>query len=119
VRCLVGFYPILDTRDTNAPEAEVTDAQRRSYSAVAAVQERESSSVALFIARAGSDQIPGVKESIDRFAAAALERNANLVLVMHPTGFHGFDTRNDDARSREIIVMALEFMKRHLANSEQ
>lgn len=119
VRCLVGFYPILDTRDTTGAEAEVTDKQRRSYSAVAAVQDRESPSLALFIARAGSDQIPGVKESIGHFAAAALERNANLVLVTHPTGFHGFDTRNDDARSREIIVMAIEFMKRHLADSEQ
>jgi dienelactone hydrolase len=117
VKCLVGFYPILDTKDTTGPEAEVNDDQRRRYSAVTAIQERDSLPVALFVARAGRDQIPGVKESIDRFTAAALEKNANLVLVTHPTGFHGFDTRNDDARSREIIVMAIEFMKRHLATS--
>jgi acetyl esterase/lipase len=114
VQCLVGFYPILDTADTNNAEAEVTEEQRREYSAVAALAGHEAPSIPLLIARAGRDQIPGVKESIEKFSALALEKNANLTLLNHPTGKHGFDFLNDDDRSREIIVTAIEFMKRHL-----
>jgi len=114
VKCLVGFYPILDTADTNNPEAQVTDDQRRMYSAVATLEDRGAPAIPLFIARAGRDQIPGVKEWIDRFVAVALDKNASIVLATHPTGLHGFDTRNDDARSREIIAMAIAFMKDHL-----
>jgi hypothetical protein len=32
----------------------------------------------------------------------------------HPNGQHGFDTRDDDERSREIIRETLEFFVRHL-----
>jgi len=114
VKCLVGFYPILDTADTNNAEAEVTDELRREYSAVATLAGHEAAPIPILIARAGHDQIPGVKESIERFSAIALEKNANLTLLNHPTGKHGFDFLNDDERSREIIVTAIEFMKRHL-----
>ena len=114
VRCLVGFYPVLDTVDTINREAEVTDEQRRKYSAVAVAASGQLSAVPIFIARAGHDQIPGVKESIDRFLALAMEKDANVTFVNHPTGLHGFDTRNDDPRSREIIVMAIDFLRRNL-----
>ncbi|HYS52820.1 MAG TPA: hypothetical protein VER58_03520 [Thermoanaerobaculia bacterium] len=114
VKCLVGFYPILDTADTNNAEAEVTDALRREYSAAATMASLESPPIPLLIARAGRDQIPGVKESIERFSAIALQKNANLTLLNHPTGKHGFDILDDDERSREIIATAVEFMKRHL-----
>ena len=55
-----------------------------------------------------------MKESIDRFLALAMEKDANVTFVNHPTGLHGFDTRNDDPRSREIIVMAIDFLRRNL-----
>jgi hypothetical protein len=35
----------------------------------------------------------------------------------HPTGLHGFDLLNDDARSREILRATLEFVKTHLFDS--
>jgi dienelactone hydrolase len=117
VKCLVGFYPILDTADANDPQAEVTEEQRREYSAVATLENYVAPTVPIFIARAGRDQIPGVKESIEKFTAAALQKNANLTLMNHSTGKHGFDTWNDDDRSREIIKAAIEFMKVHLRPS--
>jgi len=114
VRCLAGFYPILDTADTNDKESEVTDEQRREYSALTTISVHGAPALPLLIARAGHDQIPGVRDAIDRFCVAALEKNANLTLLNHPTGKHGFDTLDDDDRSREIIITAIEFMKRHL-----
>jgi hypothetical protein len=49
-----------------------------------------------------------------RYAAAALERNAPVTLVNHPEGSHGFEHRNDDDRSREVLRMAIEFFHAHL-----
>jgi hypothetical protein len=44
----------------------------------------------------------------------ARERGIDLTVLDHPTGQHGFDTRNDDERSREITRETLEFFVRHL-----
>jgi dienelactone hydrolase len=114
VKCLVGFYPILDTADTNNPEAQVTDEQRREYSAVATLTDHDAPPIPILIARGGHDQIPGVRDWIDRFVAVALQKNANLTLLNHPTGRHGFEFLDDDDRSREIVITAIDFMKRHL-----
>ena len=60
------------------------------------------------------DEIPTMNDSIDRFIARAIRENANVVVWNHPEGVHGFDNQNDDARSREVIAAALDFMKAHL-----
>jgi len=65
--------------------------------------------------RAGKDQIPDLEPGLDRFVAEALRRNVNLEVMNHAQGVHGFDNQNDDARSREIVRAAVEFMKTHLA----
>jgi hypothetical protein len=55
-------------------------------------------------------------DSIDRFINEAMAKNIALTFVNHPQGVHGFDNQNDDDRSREIIRMAIEFIKLHLGN---
>jgi hypothetical protein len=55
-----------------------------------------------------------MNNSIDRFVAHALTRNADITLLNHPAGVHGFDNQNDDARSREIIKTSIAFMQHHL-----
>jgi dienelactone hydrolase len=70
----------------------------------------------LFIARAGQDEIPTMNDSIDRFILEAISKNAAITVMNHPGGAHGFDNRNDDERSREIIQAAIAFMKLHLEN---
>jgi dipeptidyl aminopeptidase/acylaminoacyl peptidase len=87
VRCLIAFYAFLEMEPPTIP---------------------------LFVARAGLDAVPGLKQGTDRFIAAALAANAPVTAVNHPAGEHGFDMLNDDGRSREIIRGALEFMKTHL-----
>jgi hypothetical protein len=55
-------------------------------------------------------------DSIDRFIGEALAKNIALNFANHPQGVHGFDSQNDDERSREIIREAIEFIKLHLEN---
>jgi acetyl esterase/lipase len=99
VRCMAAFYSILAQESGE-------------YSPLAAL---ESGTVPLFVARAGKDVVPGLNVVLDKFVAAALAANAPLTLMNHPLGEHGFDSQNDDERSREIIRAAIEFMKTHLA----
>lgn len=69
----------------------------------------------LFVAKAGLDR-PFLNESIDEFVKVASERNLPITFMNHPTGQHGFDILNDDARSREIIKATLAFLHEHLAS---
>jgi|SRR5688572_22881699 len=101
VRCLVSYYNILEISGTD-------------FSPLAQVAVEKASIPPMFIARAGKDEIPGINESIDRFVEAALVGNAPITVMVHPTGPHGFDTRTNDARSREIIKATIDFLKWHL-----
>jgi acetyl esterase/lipase len=114
IRALAGFYAFLDTEHVQLDEAGITAETARTFSPLDSI-ESASRIPPLFIARAGKDAIPGVNTSIDRFAAAALARNLTFTLVNHPEGEHGFDHRNDDSRTREILDMALVFFRTHLA----
>jgi acetyl esterase/lipase len=114
VRALAGFYAFLDTEHVQLDEARITAETARAFSPLRAI-ESGAPPPPLFIARAGKDAIPGVNESIDEFVAKALERNLTLTVVNHPSGAHGFDHKDDDARTREILEMALAFFRAHLA----
>ena len=105
--CLAAFYAFLDTEHVNLAEAGVTAEVARKFSPLAQLLADASGMPPLFIARAGKDAIPGVNASIDKFVAAALERNTAIALANHPDGSHGFDHRDDDARTREILRMSI------------
>lgn len=115
VRCLAAFYAFLDTDHVVIAQAGTTEEVVRKFSPLRQLAASPPGVLPLLIARAGRDEIPGVNASIDQFVAAALERNASITLVNHPTGTHGFDHRDDDARTREILRMAIEFFRTHLA----
>jgi len=68
----------------------------------------------LFVARAGLDEIPTLNDSIERFVREAFAKSAALTVYNHPRGVHGFDNQTPDARSREIVRAALDFMRTHL-----
>ena len=116
VRALAGFYAFLDTEHVDLAEAKITSDTAKAFSPLAAIEASAASAVPpLFIARAGKDTIPGVNKSIDTFVAKALERNLTFTVVNHPAGSHGFEHKDDDARTREILAMALAFFRAHLA----
>jgi hypothetical protein len=70
--------------------------------------------LALFVARAGRDQMPGLNDSLDRFVGAALAANLALTVMNHASGPHAFDLFDDTSASREIVKHALAFLKFHV-----
>lgn len=73
--------------------------------------------VPLFVARAGQDQLPHLKEAMDRFVVKALGANLPLTFVNHADAPHAFDVFHDSDASREIIRQMLTFMRFHLGAS--
>jgi acetyl esterase/lipase len=67
----------------------------------------------IFIGRAGLDFNVGLNKTIDDFAQKAANQNLAFTIVNHPTGVHGFDNQNDDARTKEIIGQMILFLKSH------
>jgi carboxylesterase type B len=58
---------------------------------------------------------PSLAERRDRpLRAEALARGATLDLLNHPDGRHGFDILDDDARTKEILRRALDFLRERL-----
>jgi dienelactone hydrolase len=111
VRAIVAYYAALDLQ-VRPPGVTggMSDEARREFSPLLYLQ----ATPPLLVARAGKDN-PWTNGSIDRFVQEALARNAPLELFTHPTGQHGFDTLDDDERSREIIARTVEFLRHHLA----
>jgi hypothetical protein len=71
--------------------------------------------VPLFLVRSGKDEVPGLNQTIDRFARRAIEANLPIQLVNLPDAPHSYDTLHDTERSRETIQQIVHFM---LASSE-
>jgi hypothetical protein len=71
--------------------------------------------VALFVAKAGQDQMPGLSAALDRFVAQAVARNLRMTFVNHHVGPHAFDLLDDSDATREIIRQMLAFQRFHLS----
>ncbi|HEV8577668.1 MAG TPA: DUF4440 domain-containing protein [Thermoanaerobaculia bacterium] len=114
VRCLVAFYAFMDIRQSEAHRQSETAETLDRFSPIVQIARAPARVPPLFLARAGQDQVPTLKDTIDRFVGEALKQNIPLTFANHPQGVHGFDNQNDDERSREIVRDAVEFMKGHL-----
>jgi acetyl esterase/lipase len=100
VRCVVAYYAALD-------------ASTSEFSAAAAIQENSGWIPPILVGRAGLDN-PQLNETIDRFVAAALKKNVTLDVMNHAAGQHGFDFRDDNERTREILARTVQFIRTHL-----
>lgn len=114
LRCLVAVYAFLDVQQSSLHREHEPAERVRQFSAIEHLGEKRAQQIPMFVARAGLDAIPTMNDSIDRFIARAIRENANVTVMNHPTGVHGFDNQNDDDRSREIMEAMLTFMHRHL-----
>jgi acetyl esterase/lipase len=111
VRAIVAFYAALDLREKPPGASDaITDETRRDFSPAHHVRAEAGRTAPILVARAGLD-IPWINAGIDRFVEQALAANACLDVLNHPTGRHGFDFLDDDARSREIIARTVEFLR--------
>lgn len=103
VRCVVAYYAVLHA---SVPQ----------FSAATQVAESSGGIPPMLIARAGLD-MRELNEGIDHFVQQALKKNATLDLLNHATGQHGFDGRDDNERTRDILRRTVEFIRLHLTAS--
>jgi acetyl esterase/lipase len=115
LKAVAAFYAVLDLQQPppGAPDNGLSAETRTQFSPVAALGQDARSAPPILVARAGLDN-PWLNDGVDRFVAAALSRGATLDLLTHPTGRHAFDILDDDARSKQIIRRAVEFLRAHL-----
>ena len=73
---------------------------------------------ALFVARAGRDESPGLNTALDTFLLEAVRDNRPVTFVNHATGPHAFDVMDDSAATRRVIGQILAFMKSHLPDGD-
>jgi acetyl esterase/lipase len=114
IRCLVAVYAFLDLQQSSLHRDNEPAERVKQYSMIEHLGEARARQIPMLIARAGRDEIPTMNDSIDRFIARAIRENANVTIMNHPVGVHGFDNQNDDDRSREIMEYLLTFVRRHL-----
>ena len=117
VRCLVAYYAVMDLRPLASEEGAAEDVSIETlsrFSPVATVERAHIIATPMLVARAGQDH-PGLNAGLDAFIQAALAANMPLDVLNHPAGYHGFDTRNDDARTHEIIRHTLAFIRARFA----
>lgn len=101
IRCLVAYYAALD--------ASVAE-----FSPLAQISASAETLPAILVARAGLDT-PAYNEAADRFIQQALKQNAQLDVLNHANGQHGFDVRDDNERTRDILERTVDFIRINLA----
>ena len=110
--CAAGFYTIWDLGVFDR-KGSLDDDAVNEWSCVSALEGETLDLPPLLLVRAGLDA-PKILEGTDAFVRRAREREVDLTVLDHPTGHHGFDIRDDDERSREIIRETLTFFVDHL-----
>jgi dienelactone hydrolase len=68
--------------------------------------------------RAGLDR-PPVNQGITELAALAVTQNAPVTLLNHASGYHAFETANDDDATRDVMEQTISFVKRATSPSYQ
>ncbi|HEY0781397.1 MAG TPA: alpha/beta hydrolase [Thermoanaerobaculia bacterium] len=114
VRCLVGFYPLMDLGKSEEHAAGEPAETIARFSPVARIAQGTDRATPLLLAQGGKDEVPTLLDSVDRFVAAALDHGVPLTLLFHPDAPHAFDNQLDDDRTREIVRGALDFLRWHL-----
>ena len=119
VRCVVLYYPFLDLEHMRyrtqfrPAHAKAHVDSLLEYSPARVITRDPATVPPVLLAMAGRDAIPRLNASVVRFLRAAVDARLRIDFYMHPTGEHGFDRRNRDERTREIIEATVAFVKRH------
>jgi acetyl esterase/lipase len=113
VRVIVAYYGAMDLEPVREVLESVPEDTVREFSALTYLREYGDRLLPTLIAKAGKDN-PLLNESIDRYVEEARRLGARVELQEHPDGRHGFDTLNDDDRSREIIRRTLDFVRENV-----
>jgi acetyl esterase/lipase len=115
VRAIAGFYTVWDLSAFQKLDPRLTDADIREWSASEALGTTIADLPPILVAIAGRDN-PPFTSGAESFVKRAADLGADIRVHRHPEGQHGFDLRDDDERSREIIRAALDFFASALAS---
>jgi len=114
VRAIVGFYTIWDLAPfRGSTPFDPTDETVAEWSATAALGTSAAGLPSILVVIADRDN-HALVAGAETFASRARELSVAVRVERHPNGQHGFDVRDDDGRSRELILDALEFFARAL-----
>ena len=113
LKCVVAYYARLDIRGLNEAEKILNKETLQKFSPVATMEEADSPTIPIFLARAGLDK-PDLNRSIEKFIEVALSKNVPIEFCNHPQGRHAFDILDNIPRSKEIIRRTLEFVRLNL-----
>jgi hypothetical protein len=69
----------------------------------------------MLVVRAGRDETPGLDVSIQRFVAAARERELPSTLIEHAEAPHAFDIVDDSPETHRVIDEVVAFLRRALS----
>jgi len=111
LRCAALICPLLLDLDGHTSVADMARTYRFANPAAGKTVADLRAETALFIARAGKDEMPGLNDTLDRFVMKALERNLDLSLVNLKDAPHAFDLLHDYDASREAVRAALQFLR--------
>ena len=112
IKCIAAFYGYMDIRNIDLWVTE-SPATLRKFSLIDYLSP-DKNFPPVFIAKAGKENNNGLNETIDSFLAKSSGNDINLSFANHPLGVHGFDTQNNDGRSKEIIESLFVFLQYHL-----
>ena len=112
ISCIVAYYAVMDLHYSDT----IPDNIAEKFSASSYV-DTPYEGPPLFIARAGLDS-PRLNQGIDIFVKKALASNADIEVMNHAGGCHGFDILDDNSRSREIIARSVDFVKSRLSKNK-
>lgn len=110
LKCIAIYYAVVDPAAWQAMGISLPKA----LDPFGPLQEKTEWDPAFFVAEAGKDSAP-INEGLQRFVKTANENGWKLEYWNHPNGEHSFDARNDDARSRAIILRTMDFLNEHLS----
>lgn len=108
VRCLVADYPWM-----GIPPGKATDEVVKAFTPASYLNGDYRGSAPMLVVRAGQDD-PIINQLTDNFIRDAQAQSAPVEVINYPEGHHGFDVRDDNDKSREIIKKTIEFVEKHL-----
>jgi dienelactone hydrolase len=113
-RCVVGYYPMMDSGTWGLPADGRRDQAMKDFSPTHQIAAGQGRTPPVLLVRAGIDN-PDLLATIENFVDEAIAWNADLTFLNYPQGHHAFDIRDDNDQSRAIIAATVEFLERHLS----
>lgn len=124
IKCLVAYYGVMDlqpfisTLPDTLPEAQRKNLVNilKTFSLINLLQEKSKTIPPMLIAKACLDN-PFITNSIDSFVSNANTQGVSVELLEHAEGHHGFDSIDEQDRSREIVKATIDFLRKYLVDS--